>query len=108
MGSMSKTGLPHKKLDLGTTPVERIDPAQLVDGIDITPAGSIHKVYALRESIVVVHTDYIVLLCTDCGQMKGGQVYLDSGLSDLDAYRIQKRINELAGCCCLHTTEAHE
>jgi hypothetical protein len=95
----------NKKLDISRTPTEPIDPVQLVDGVDITPAGSTHRVYALRASLVVVHPVYTIVLCTDCGQVKGGQVYLDSGLSDLDAHRIQKRINDLTGCHCLHTID---
>jgi hypothetical protein len=86
------------QLDTGTP--ERIDPATLVAGIEITSDGGQLRVYAVRESIVLVHDAFLIIVCTDCGNIKSGNVFSGYSLSEQEGQMLQARINELARCSC--------
>lgn len=96
-----------KQLDIGMP--ELIDPATLVEGVEITPDGGEIRVYAVRESIVLVHAAYVVIVCTDCGHIKSGTVCSGKSLSETEARFLMARIDELARCTCMsHRTLTRE
>ncbi len=86
---------------LDTSTPERIDPATLVEGIEITPDGGELRIYAVRESILLVHNAFLIIACTDCGNIKSGTVFSGYSLSEAEVQMIQERINELARCSCM-------
>jgi hypothetical protein len=70
------------------------------DGHDITAEGDKTRVVVYRASIILVHPVCTLIVCADCGQLKGGYAIQDNHLTSEQHHHIMARIQALRKCVC--------
>ena len=76
------------------------------EGHDITVEGSKTRVVVYRASIILVHPVCTLIVCADCGQLKGGYAIQDTHLTVEQYHHIMARIQAIPKCVCVRSEEA--
>ncbi len=79
---------------------EAINPADLERGLDITPDHCEAKYALVRDSLVITHPFYSIIVCADCGKVRGGVVTPTYEMSQQEAEWVTVWIVELPQCLC--------